>query len=136
MITRITGVDSLAAELVAELDREMIPNSMPVDDTGDGKSCLLIQTAHSVYLFLGSTAADPRGQLAGGVFGEFPIGALLVGAISTSNSKSESRTALTAGSRAVFHIESDGVWRRVVTSPIVKLVHTHLESADSLRTIH
>jgi hypothetical protein len=136
MTTRITGVDSLAAELMDELDREMIPNTVPVDDAGNAKSCLLIQTAHNVYVFVGNAPADNRGLLAGGVFGESPIGAVLVGAIATSNGKSESRTALTAGSRAVFHIESDGTWRRMVTSTIVKLVHTQVYSPESLRMIH
>jgi hypothetical protein len=138
MTTRIMWVDSMldAQLLMSGLDHGFVVDGIPVDDTSGAKSCMLIQTAHSLYLFLGSTPADPRGLLVGGVFGEKPIEAFLVGAISTSNSESEYPTSLTAGSRAVFHILSNGEYRRVVTSPIVKLIHTHVRSSESLGTVH
>ena len=138
MTTRIMWVDAmLEAELLTSgLDRGTVLDGIPVDDGSAVKSCMVIRTAHSLYLFLGSTPADPRGLLVGGVFGEKPIEAFLVGAISTTNSESEYPTTLTEGSRAVFHVPSESEYRRVVTSPIVKLVHTHVRSGDTLNTVH
>jgi hypothetical protein len=137
MTTRIMWIDStLDAQLRVDLDRGMIPTAIPEDDMGEAKSCTLIQTAHSIYLFLGSTPADPRGLLVGGVVGECPTDAFLVGAISTSNSELEYPTSLATGSRAVFHILSNRGCRRVVTSPIVKLVYTHVHGCESLGTVH
>ena len=137
MTTRIMWLDSmLDAQLRMGLDPGMLPDGIPVDDVGEANSCTLIQTVHSIYLFLGSTPADARGLLVGGALGECPISAFLVGAIATSNSEHESPTSLKTGSRAVFHILSNGFCKRVVTSPIVRLVHTHVRSRDSLGTVH
>lgn len=137
MTTRIMWIDStLDAELRSDLDRGMIPDGFPVDEMGEAKSCTLIQTTHSIYLFLGSTPADPRGLLVGGVVGECLTDAFLAGAISTSNGELEYPTSLVTGSRAVFHILSNGGCKRVVTSPIVKLVHTHVHCGKSLGTVH
>jgi hypothetical protein len=137
MTTRVMWVDSMFdAELRTELDRGMMPDGIPIDVMGESNSCTLIQTAHSIYLFLGSTPADPRGLLVGGALGECPISAFLVGAISTSNSDAEYPTSLKAGSRAVFHILTNGYCKRVVTSPIVRLVHTHVRPKESLGTLH
>ena len=137
MTTRVLWVDvALDPELLLQLDRGVAIDGLPLGDLDESNSCMLIQTEHSLYLFLGSTPADPRGLLLGGVFGESPTDAFLVGAISTSNVETESPTSLTAGSRAVFHVLSDNSFKRVVTSTIVRLVHTHVASRDSLATVH
>ena len=137
MTTRIMWIDPALDEELRELmDRGMIPAGIPVDELGKSNSCTLIQTARSIYLFLESTPADPRGLLVGGKLGESPISAFLVGAISTSNSDTEHPTALTTGSRAVFHILTNGGCKRIVTSPILKLVHTQLHPHESLGTVH
>ena len=137
MTTRIMWIDpALDEELREFIDRGLIPDGIPIDELGEANSCTLIQTVRSIYLFLGSTPADPRGLLVGGKLGESPISALLVGAISTSNSDTEHPTALTTGSRAVFHIHTNRGCKRIVTSPILKLVHTQVHPQEALGTVH
>jgi len=136
MTTRIMWVSAFDEELREVIERGMIFPGIPVDELGESNSCTLIQTVRSIYLFLGSTPADPRGLLVGGRLGESPISALLVGAIATSNVETEEPTALTTGARAVFHIHANGHHKRIVTSPIIKLVHTHIRPHESLGTVH
>jgi hypothetical protein len=137
MTTRIMWIDSaLDEELRDFIERGLINAGIPIDELGESNSCTLIQTVRSIYLFLGSTPADPRGLLVGGKLGESPISAFLVGGIATTNSETQHPTALTTGARAVFHIHTNGGCKRIVTSPIVKLVHTQVHPHESLGTVH
>jgi hypothetical protein len=137
MTTRIMWIDTARDEELREfIERGMIPAGIPIDELGESNSCMLIQTVRSIYLFLGSTPADPRGQLVGGKLGEAPVSAFLIGGISTSNAETEDPTALTTGARAVFHIQTTGGCKRIVTSPILKLVHTQIRPHESLGTVH
>ena len=138
MTTRIMWIDpALDEELRDFIERGLIPGGIPMDELGESNSCTLIQTVRSIYLFLGSTPADPRGLLVGGKLGESPISAILVGGIATSNSETQYPTALTTGARAVFHIHTNGGGcKRIVTSPILKIVHTQIHPHESLGTVH
>ena len=71
MTTRIMSIDSARDEERRELvEREMILAGIPIDELEESNGCLLIQTVRSIYLFLRSTPADPRGLLVGGLVGE------------------------------------------------------------------
>jgi hypothetical protein len=101
-----------------------------LDSTG-GSTCTLIQTANSSYLFLMTAPAERLGLLVGGVLGECPASAILVGATPDAAGLPGNQACLRTGSRAVFDIASEAGYKRLVTSPVVKLVHAQLRSGDA-----
>jgi hypothetical protein len=100
-------------------------------DSTSESTCTLIQTANSSYLFLMTAPSERLGLLVGGALGECPASAILVGAMPGAAGISESQPCLRTGSRAVFDIASDGGYKRLVTSPVVNLVHAQVPSGDA-----
>jgi len=80
---------------------------------------VVIQTAHSTYIFLVIDARLQIGQVVGGVFGDYAVDALL-------EILPQSRQ-LRVGGQALFHIKSNGGHKRVTTSAITHLIHRKKE---------
>jgi hypothetical protein len=96
-------------------------------------TCTLIQTANSIYLFRVSDPRERRGLLVGGALGEGPVNAYLVGTLSDANDASDDASHLRTGSRAVFDIESDGAWKRMITSRVTRLIERKFVRVDPSR---
>jgi hypothetical protein len=122
MTTVISLGSMLDDEWKMELEASRIFDRASVDFAGRS-NCTLIQTAHSIYLFLEHTPAEPSGLLVGGAVGENPTPAYLVGSMDLATGEADYPTCLRAGERAIFQIMSHGVCKRVITSPVVNVVH-------------
>jgi hypothetical protein len=78
---------------------------------------VLIQTAHSTYIFLVIDPAKHLGLVVGGLFGDYAAEAYLEVTPITRDQ------CLRAGVRACFYIRSSSGYRRVITSAITSLIH-------------
>jgi hypothetical protein len=94
-------------------------------DCSHGADCLLIKTANSTYAFLITDPVSRRGILMGGALGASHAASVLLGAeIGKSGDLPGLLSELCDGSRAIFFAAApDGV-KRLITSPITKLVLT------------
>ncbi len=133
MTTVISLGSMLDDEWKMELEASRILDRAGVDFAGRS-NCMLIQTAHSIYLFLEHTPAEPSGLLVGGAVGESPTSAYLVGSIDSATGESDYPTCLRAGERAIFQIVTKGVCKRVITSPVVNVVHGHVRAGEMQAT--
>jgi hypothetical protein len=130
-MTTITSLGSmLDDEWKMELEASRILDRAGVDFAGRS-NCTLIQTAHSIYLFLEHTPAERSGLLVGGAVGENPTAAYLVGSMDLATGEADYPTCLRAGERAIFQIMSQGVCKRVTTSPVVNVVHRQVRATQS-----
>ena len=131
MTTTITSLGSmLDDEWKIELETLRILDRAGVDFAGRS-NCTLIQTAHSIYLFLEHTPAERSGLLVGGAVGERPTAAYLVGSMDLATGEADYPTCLRAGERAIFQIMSQGVCKRIITSPVVSVVHRQVGATQS-----
>jgi hypothetical protein len=134
MTTTIKSLGSmLDDEWKMELETLRILDRAGVDFAGRS-DCTLIQTEHSIYLFLEHTAAERSGLLVGGAVGEKPTAAYLVGSMDLATGEADYPTCLRAGERAVFQIMSQGVCKRIITSPVVNVVHRQVRATQSNAT--
>jgi len=131
MTTTITSLGSmLDDEWKIELETLRILDRAGVDFAGRS-NCTLIQTAHSIYLFLEHTPAERSGLLVGGAVGERPTAAYLVGSMDLATGEADYPTCLRTGERAIFQIMSQGVSKRIITSPVVSVVHRQVGATQS-----
>jgi hypothetical protein len=77
---------------------------------------VVIQTAHSAYIYLVTDPAKRLGMVVGGVFGNYAAEAFLKVSPAADNYR------LRAGARALFYIRSSAGYRRVTTSVITGLI--------------
>jgi hypothetical protein len=77
---------------------------------------IVIQTAHSAYIYLVTDPAKRLGMVVGGVFGNYAAEAFLRVSPAADNYR------LRAGARALFYIRSSAGYRRVTTSVITDLI--------------
>jgi hypothetical protein len=133
MTTVISLGSMLDEEWKIELEAARILDRAAVDIAGRS-NCTLIQTAHSTYLFLENTPAEPSGLLVGGAVGECPTTAYLIGSMSSATGEAEYPTCLRAGERAIFQVVIEGVCKRVITSPVVNVVHGQVRAGESHAT--
>jgi hypothetical protein len=130
MVTRIQSfswVDALLESARSDIGAEW-PNEMDLESP-NGPACTLIQTANSSYLFFMTAPDERRGLLVGGPLGESPANAIFVGAMPNANA-AEDVSSIRQGSRAVFDIAFEGGFKRVITSPVVKVVRTQIDSCE------
>ena len=95
----------------AESPSEVALNQLRADDQ------LLIQTAHSTYIFLVLDRANRIGMVVGGAFGDYAERAHLEGVPDARDG------CLRTGMRVRFHVESGAGRRRVTSSIITGLIH-------------
>jgi hypothetical protein len=134
MATTIKSLGSmLDDEWKMELETLRILDRAGVDFAGRS-DCTLIQTEHSIYLFLEHTPAERSGLLVGGAVGEKPTAAYLVGSMDLATGEADYPTCLRAGERAIFQIMSQGVCKRIITSPVVNVVHRQVRATQSNAT--
>ena len=134
MATTIKSLGSmLDDEWKMELETLRILDRAGVDFAGRS-DCTLIQTEHSIYLFLEHTPAERSGLLVGGAVGENPTAAYLVGSMDLATGEIDYPTCLRAGERAIFQIMSQGVCKRIITSPVVNVVHRQVRATQSNAT--
>ena len=134
MTTTVTSLGSmLDDEWKMELETLTILDRAGVDFAGRS-NCTLIQTAHSIYLFLEHTPAERSGLLVGGAVGEKPTAAYLVGSMDLATGEADYPTCLRAGERAIFQIMSQGVCKRIITSPVVNVVHRQVRATQANTT--
>lgn len=84
---------------------------------------LLIETNHSIYIFI---IADPRkgiGNLIGGLLGNYMARACLLSLSIDKSTALQNRKSLRPSMHARFLIESGNRIRCLCTSPITKLIH-------------
>lgn len=77
---------------------------------------IVIQTAHSAYVYLVTDPAQRLGMVVGGVFGNYAAEVFLKASPAADNYR------LTAGARALFYTRSSAGYRRVTTSVITGLI--------------
>ena len=131
MTTTVMSLGSmLDDEWKMELETLKILDRAGVDFAGRS-NCTLIQTAHSIYLFLEHSPAERSGLLVGGAVGENPTAAYLVGSMDLATGEADYPTCLRVGERAMFQIMSQGVCKRIITSPVVNVVHRHVRATQS-----
>ena len=134
MATTIKSLGSmLDDEWKMELETLRILDRAGVDFAGRS-DCTLIQTEHSIYLFLEHTPAERSGLLVGGAVGERPTAAYLVGSMDLATGEADYPTCLRTGERAIFQIMSQGVCKRIITSPVVSVVHRQVGATQSNAT--
>jgi hypothetical protein len=123
MDTRIMPMASMQDDIVTnEFDELAIRDDAALEAVRHA-NCTLIQTTNSFYLFLLTDPAERRGLLVGGALGECPTSAVLLGAIRFATDFDEYPATLNTGLRAVFLVELAGLWKHVITSPVVSLAH-------------
>ena len=136
MGTRITPFESMLdfEQLNGELDALRGVDAIACDPLSQA-SCMLIETANSFYLFRVTAPHARRGLLAGGVLGEAPVSALLVGALADGN-EGCGGSVLSVGVRAVFVVEKNGSWKSIITSRIARLAYSPAHAYEPLAASH
>jgi hypothetical protein len=129
--------DSMPDSAQPEIGAEWSGSADGVElDSPSEFTCTVIQTANSSYLFLTTASAERRGLLVGGALGECPAWAIFVGVMPDKTGVCGHQACLRTGSRAVFDVASEGGYKCLVTSPVVRLVQMEVRSRESPASRH
>jgi hypothetical protein len=91
---------------------------------------ILIETVHSAYTFSVVDAVNRDGLLTGGILGTRTMRANFLGSFSMQKTcRVKELGKVKVGSQAIFLYCSEGGQRHLITSPIIRLVHTVRGSA-------
>src|SRR5262245_37208048 len=118
------------------LNNETLPySSMAISevalDSLRADDCLLVTTANATYSFLVVDPGKHRGILTGGVLGSKSVSAILLGAeVIKSGQVSALFSKVCEGSRAIFFVAAAECVQQLVTSTIIRLVHTRISAAQ------
>jgi hypothetical protein len=136
MGTRISPFESMLdfEHLNRELDAMQGVQAIACDPLTEA-SCTLIETANSFYLFRVTAPHARRGLLAGGVVGESPVSAVLIGVLPAGTEACEG-SILSVGTRAVFVVEKNGFWKSIITSRIARLAYSAARAHEPLAASH
>lgn len=94
-------------------------------DSLRAEETVVLETANSAYVFSVTDAANRVGVLTGGVLGDRPMRASLLGSVNVRETyRAEDAGKVKVGARAIFLYRAAGGERHLVTSPIVRLTHT------------
>jgi len=136
MSTRITSFESVRdIEDLRDLDTPQSGYGTACDPVTQA-GCTLIQTANSFYLFRVTAPYIRSGLLVGGVIGECPVSALLVGTLPDGDHAGTRDSTLRIGARAVFVVERNGIWKGIITSRIMRLAHSPIRHREQMATSH
>jgi hypothetical protein len=111
-----------------EADWSGSDDGVDLDSPGDS-TCTLIETANSTYLFLPAARGERRGLLVGGAVGESPATAIFVGRTDAAGAAGHQKY-LRTGYPAVFDLAVKGGYKRLVTSPVVRLMQIQVGSGE------
>jgi hypothetical protein len=94
-------------------------------DALHSQEILSLETANNVYRFCITDAPNFAGILSGGIFGECSTKASFLSAVSSQEDyQTEDFGKVKIGSRAIFVYQTAKGIHHLVTSPIIKLVHS------------
>jgi len=127
----ITDLEEQTRHCASEALSELALASLRADD------CLVVATVNATYSFLVVDPARNRGILTGGVLGANSVTAVLLGGeIRKGGQVSALLSKLCEGSRAIFFVATSDCVQQLITSTIVRLVRTRIDTgpvADGIK---